>query len=463
MKPDTSVVICVYNGADTLADSLRAVGGAEFPARTLRGDRRRRRLDRRLGAHRLAVRRATAAASAPRTGGGEECRLAGGARRLGGVHRRRLRTDASLAPLVAPGRGARRRAASACSAPPAASSAIRRRWRYRATSSSREGSTPTGTCEHPTFPFAPSGNAMYRREALAAVNGFDERYSSYESCDLHTRLRRSGRRRLPLRATRRGLPPSLHDLARLLSPATRLRPRPGAVHVALSARGSVVARTRDSRRGVASLALGAAALVPETGDGALLRRGDFLRHLALQRRVSRRPTSVGGSGGDGDPVDGRPLEPASPVAAPARSLSPSAGRPVLSAAGSFHLAPAGSARPPAVARAPRPSSARRRALAPRTCDLPSNASTDSAARGSRRSSEARNTCYVRSLMFCRFADARGRRPADPLARRTAAGSPETGSAAMPGSAPAAEFCEAPEPEILARAKRFYTYPAEDDA
>jgi glycosyltransferase involved in cell wall biosynthesis len=42
--------------------------------------------------------------------------------------------------------------------------------------------------DHPTFPFAPSCNVMYRRDALAEVGGFDERFSSYEACDLHTRL-----------------------------------------------------------------------------------------------------------------------------------------------------------------------------------------------------------------------------------------------------------------------------------
>lgn len=41
---------------------------------------------------------------------------------------------------------------------------------------------------HPRFPFAPSSNLMYRRSALAAVNGFDERYIAYEACDLHWRI-----------------------------------------------------------------------------------------------------------------------------------------------------------------------------------------------------------------------------------------------------------------------------------
>jgi glycosyltransferase involved in cell wall biosynthesis len=42
---------------------------------------------------------------------------------------------------------------------------------------------------HPRWPFAPSCNLLYRRAALAACEGFDERFVTYEACDLHTRLR----------------------------------------------------------------------------------------------------------------------------------------------------------------------------------------------------------------------------------------------------------------------------------
>ena len=41
---------------------------------------------------------------------------------------------------------------------------------------------------HPKFPYAPLGNVMYRREALEAVEGFDERYWYAEAIDLHYRL-----------------------------------------------------------------------------------------------------------------------------------------------------------------------------------------------------------------------------------------------------------------------------------
>jgi glycosyltransferase involved in cell wall biosynthesis len=43
---------------------------------------------------------------------------------------------------------------------------------------------------HERYPWAPTANLLYRRAALLAVDGFDERFDSYEGCDLHTRLRR---------------------------------------------------------------------------------------------------------------------------------------------------------------------------------------------------------------------------------------------------------------------------------
>lgn len=43
---------------------------------------------------------------------------------------------------------------------------------------------------HERYPWAPTGNVMYRRSALEAVGGFDVRFLTYEGCDLHTRLLR---------------------------------------------------------------------------------------------------------------------------------------------------------------------------------------------------------------------------------------------------------------------------------
>lgn len=73
---------------------------------------------------------------------------------------------------------------------------------------------------------------------------------------------------------------------------------------------------------------------------------------------------------------------------------------------------------------------------------------------------ARNNCYVRSLMFCRFAD-----PGSEVLRihflvepRRVAGERLRGHAWVTAGS---ELCETPEPEILARAKSFYTYPPEN--
>jgi glycosyltransferase involved in cell wall biosynthesis len=41
---------------------------------------------------------------------------------------------------------------------------------------------------HERYPWAPTGNVMYRRAALNKVGGFDARFRTYEGCDLHTRL-----------------------------------------------------------------------------------------------------------------------------------------------------------------------------------------------------------------------------------------------------------------------------------
>ncbi len=51
------------------------------------------------------------------------------------------------------------------------------------------GLDPARSLAHPKFPFAPTANALYRREYVLAAGGFDTRYATYDACDLHTRLR----------------------------------------------------------------------------------------------------------------------------------------------------------------------------------------------------------------------------------------------------------------------------------
>ena len=65
---------------------------------------------------------------------------------------------------------------------------------YRSTSSAARFVDLTGGLHadrhlaHERYPWAPTGNVMYRRAALQAVGGFDIRFRTYEGCDLHTRL-----------------------------------------------------------------------------------------------------------------------------------------------------------------------------------------------------------------------------------------------------------------------------------
>ena len=75
---------------------------------------------------------------------------------------------------------------------------------------------------------------------------------------------------------------------------------------------------------------------------------------------------------------------------------------------------------------------------------------------------ARDNCYVRSLMFCRFADPCGQvlRIHFLVEPRRATGERLRGHAWVTAGG---EFCETPEAEILARAKSFYTYPPENEA
>lgn len=133
--------------------------------------------------------------------------------------------------------------------------------------------------QHPRFPYAPMGNALYRREALELVGGLDERYSAYESCDLHTRMR--------------------------LSYGGRFYYEPGAVvlHRHYTTWRQYFRQQYGYGRGIGQfmwhyrdqvswslarelgawaqvLKLGGAALLPGNNERGLMRRGDFVKQLA---------------------------------------------------------------------------------------------------------------------------------------------------------------------------------------
>jgi glycosyltransferase involved in cell wall biosynthesis len=136
-----------------------------------------------------------------------------------------------------------------------------------------------GHLKHPVFPYAPLGNAMYRREALLQVGGPDERFVHYPGPDLHDRLLKSHGgdfyfepRAVVLhhhRATWRELWRQQHGYG------------VGYAQFLIRRRDEIewsVGRELRAWGDVARYAL--AACRPGRGDEALVRRGNLLKHLA---------------------------------------------------------------------------------------------------------------------------------------------------------------------------------------
>jgi glycosyltransferase involved in cell wall biosynthesis len=131
---------------------------------------------------------------------------------------------------------------------------------------------------HPRYPFAPSGNVAYRRSSLAAVGGYDPRYRSYEACDLHQRLAPLGGR-------------SLYEPAALIFHRHRAtwaqywrQQRSygeGLAYFMRARAGDIRWSTLDELRVWSGIVgNGIAALRPGRGDDALARRGTFVKQLA---------------------------------------------------------------------------------------------------------------------------------------------------------------------------------------
>jgi glycosyltransferase involved in cell wall biosynthesis len=131
---------------------------------------------------------------------------------------------------------------------------------------------------HPRYPFAPSGNVAYRRSSLTAVGGYDPRYRSYEACDLHQRLAPLGGR-------------SLYDPAALVFHRHRATwPQywrqqraygEGLAYFMRNRAGEIRWSILDELRAWSNIARnGIAALRPGRNDEALARRGTFVKHLA---------------------------------------------------------------------------------------------------------------------------------------------------------------------------------------
>jgi glycosyltransferase involved in cell wall biosynthesis len=140
---------------------------------------------------------------------------------------------------------------------------------------------------HPTFPFAPTNNVLYRRQALLDVGGFDERFRSYEGCDLLTRLRRAGGGAVVYEP--RAI--VLHEHRGTWRQYWRQQRSYGsglAQFMLCYRREAPWSAWRELQAWAALVPTSLMAALPGSGDRALLRRGDLVRTLAL--RVGFRQT-----------------------------------------------------------------------------------------------------------------------------------------------------------------------------
>jgi glycosyltransferase involved in cell wall biosynthesis len=132
---------------------------------------------------------------------------------------------------------------------------------------------------HPRYPFAPSGNVTYLRSALLAVGGYDPRYRTYEACDLHQRLASLGGRSLfePAavafhrhRATWRQYWHQQRSYGRGLAQFMRAR----ADEIGWSLTDEIGAWGEIALNGIRAIPPG------RSDDDALARRGTFVKQLA---------------------------------------------------------------------------------------------------------------------------------------------------------------------------------------
>lgn len=135
---------------------------------------------------------------------------------------------------------------------------------------------------HQRYPWAPTANVLYRRAALMEVSGFDERFDSYEACDLHTRLRRKVGGAFPY------VPQAVtyHRHRAGWRAYWRQQVSYGRGFAQFFQRYDDELRwtARDEARAWVNLAgSGLAVLTSRSGDNALLRRGTFVKSLAQRR------------------------------------------------------------------------------------------------------------------------------------------------------------------------------------
>lgn len=134
--------------------------------------------------------------------------------------------------------------------------------------------------QHPRFPFAPTANVLYRKEALQQARGFDTRYATYDACDLHTRLIRTHGGAFPYEP--RAVIMHKHRTAWREYRKQQFYYGVGYAQFVLAHRRELRWTIDRELRSLWDVAVnGVHALLPADGDERLLRQGRFVR-LAAQ-------------------------------------------------------------------------------------------------------------------------------------------------------------------------------------
>ena len=171
---------------DATKSCLHALASQSLPPRSLRGHRGRRRLHRRIGE---ASRRRSPPVSSHAAPRGGRC---GPQHRLGGDQGRWVAsTDADCVPSrtwLATFTAEINAGAASCSGPRGARSGTTPRARRPGSSTSWADWTANVTSITRPSRSPRRATSCTRRDALLDVGGFDERFSSYEACEFHTRL-----------------------------------------------------------------------------------------------------------------------------------------------------------------------------------------------------------------------------------------------------------------------------------
>jgi glycosyltransferase involved in cell wall biosynthesis len=140
--------------------------------------------------------------------------------------------------------------------------------------------------DHPLYPWPPAGNVMYRRAALLAVGGYDQRFASYEQADLHLRLiREVGGSTI---VTDRALVFHRHRSGWRAYARQQRSYGTGYAQFYLRYRDELIWSAASEVRAWLSLVpLGAMAALPAGSDGRLVRRGDFVKRASQRVGFAR--------------------------------------------------------------------------------------------------------------------------------------------------------------------------------